>query len=44
MNKFESEIVPHFNLKYSEKERHAAQEIKQYDAKSFKNKTIFAKQ
>lgn len=44
ISEFESRILPHFNLKYVEKELQTVQEIKQYDAKSFQNKTIFAKE
>ena len=33
-NKFESEILPHFNLNYSEKELESAEEARKYDAKS----------
>ena len=33
-NKFESEILPHFNLNYSEKELENAEEARKYDAKS----------
>ena len=33
-NKFESEILPHFNLNYSEKELENAEEARKYDSKS----------
>ncbi len=33
-NKFESEILPHFNLNYSEKESENAEEARKYDSKS----------
>tara|TARA_R110002020_G_scaffold34876_2_gene105834 strand:+ start:1804 stop:2655 length:852 start_codon:yes stop_codon:yes gene_type:complete len=44
LNEFKSKILPHFNLKYSEMELQATEEIKKYDSKSFQNKAIFAKE
>jgi len=40
-SEFESKILPYFNLKYSEKELEAVEEIKKYDAKNI-YKTVYS--